>query len=173
MNLANIGVLRGNPFAIRDNLLLNDVNVAIEELLEFKKADGNAVADATTKNRGRDPRALRTISIETSIHIIMGGGYYLEKSSSSLLCSKTTSQIAEEMIKEIKKGINGTDILPGMIGEIGTSKDIAENEEKVLRAAASTQLETGLTTVVHPYPWGTTGMQILVANPKRALTGEN
>ncbi|TET66921.1 MAG: phosphotriesterase-related protein [Candidatus Aminicenantes bacterium] len=162
VNLTNIGILHRNPWVIKDNLVLDDVDLAIEELLEFKKAGGSTIVDATTRYMGRDPLALKAISIQIGLHIIAGCGYYFEENFPPSLSDKTISEIAEGMIKEIEEGIDNTDISPGVIGEVGSSKQITENEEKALRAAARTQLETNLTIIVHPYPWGgTTGMQIL------------
>jgi phosphotriesterase-related protein len=40
IKLSNVGLLNVNPFLIRDNLILNDSEVLLKELMEFKKAGG-------------------------------------------------------------------------------------------------------------------------------------
>jgi predicted metal-dependent phosphotriesterase family hydrolase len=55
---------------VKDNLLMNDVRLAERELLEFKKAGGDTVIDATSI--GRDPEALRRISRATGLNVIAG-----------------------------------------------------------------------------------------------------
>lgn len=40
VNIYDLGILRRNPYAIKDNLLLSDFELAERELKEFKKAGG-------------------------------------------------------------------------------------------------------------------------------------
>ena len=54
------------------------------------------------------------------------------------VCSGALKSV-EEMIKEIKVGIDDTNIRAGLIGEIGTSEPIGETEKKVLIASAGEQ----------------------------------
>ena len=46
VNLKNLGFIRRNVFKVRDNLILNDPDVSIEELLEYKKAGGSGLLRA-------------------------------------------------------------------------------------------------------------------------------
>ncbi len=58
VSLQNLSVLRVRATSSRDNLLLTDMNLAIEELLHFKRWGGQAVVDTTPGHGfGRDPRA--------------------------------------------------------------------------------------------------------------------
>lgn len=161
VNLTNLGFIRRNIFDIKDNLILNDVNIAIDEILEFKKAGGKTIIDATCSGLGRDPCSLKIISKKTDINIVIGCGFYIERFHPPYISYNSINEITEEIVSEINEGIKGTDILPGIIGEIGTSEYITKNEEKVLRAAAQAHLKTNLSIIVHPYPWGSTGMKIL------------
>ena len=69
VGIDNLGVLSRNPYAIKDNLVLNDVSIAKEELMEFKKAGGNTIVDATCRGIGRNPKALKDISKSTGIFL--------------------------------------------------------------------------------------------------------
>ena len=53
-------------------------------------------------------------------------------------------------MKEVTEGIDGTDVKAGLIGEIGCSWPLTQNERKVLRAAARAQNRCGCALMVHP-----------------------
>jgi phosphotriesterase-related protein len=80
----------------------------------------------------------------------MGTGYYIAPSYTPEMASKTEEEIADEFIREITVGVNGTGIKAGIIGEIGTSWPIEAVERKALRAAGMAQQETGVAINVHP-----------------------
>ena len=61
---------------------------------------------------------------------------------------QTVTELAEEMIRDLEVGFDGTGIRSGIIGEIGVSHPIADNEKKVLRAAGQAQKSTGA-TIIH------------------------
>ena len=151
VNITNLGEVRRNPFALMDNLLMDDVDLAIKEAKRFRWAGGKTIVDVTCGGMGGDVNALRKISIETGLNIIAGCGYYIDPSHPSSLNDKSVDEISNDIIDEIENGIEDTNIKPGIIGEIGTSQTLTENEEKVLRAAAKAQLKTGLPLYVHPY----------------------
>jgi phosphotriesterase-related protein len=161
VNIENLDVLSRNPYAIKDNLVLDDEDLAIEEVLHFKKAGGDALVDATNIGLGRDPSAMKRISRTTGIEIIVGCGYFTQDTNPKSILNLSIEEIAAEMVNEIKVGINNTKIRAGVIGEIGTSDPIGETEKKVLTAAAIAQTETGLGIIAHTYPWGKTGIEVL------------
>jgi phosphotriesterase-related protein len=53
-----------------------DPNTASEELRSFARYGGQTVVDMTNLGLQRDPAALRQVSEKTSVHIVMGTGYY-------------------------------------------------------------------------------------------------
>jgi phosphotriesterase-related protein len=58
--------------------LLDDPALAARELARYRAAGGGALVDLTTEDTGRDPLALRRISDETGVHVVMGCGWYRE-----------------------------------------------------------------------------------------------
>ena len=54
------------------------------------------------------------------------------------------------MISEINDGIEGTKLKPGIIGEIGTSWPITEDEKRSLQASAIAQTQTQTPVMLHP-----------------------
>ncbi|MCU6708927.1 hypothetical protein M6D81_09365 [Paenibacillus sp. J5C_2022] len=161
VTLATVGQLRRNPYAVLDNAILDEKEVARAELLAFKQAGGQTIVDLTLRHIGRDPVALADLSRELGIHIIAGCGYYIHATHPPDMNDKTIDQIADELRQEICVGIDGTNIRAGVIGEIGTSEMIYPNERKSLIAAAIVQQETGLGIHVHTDLWSANGLEIV------------
>ena len=150
----NLGILSRDCYALRDNLLLVD-----EELARFRDAGGDTVVDASLPGIGRDPEALRRISEKTGLNIIMGTGFYVGDTHPKELASMSDREVADLMVKELTEGVDGTGICAGYIGEIGISEIFDDKERKVLRAAALAQLDTGVAINVHINPWTTNGIE--------------
>ena len=161
VSINNLDILSRNPYALKDNLVLNDIKTAEEELLYFKIAGGSTIVDATSIGIGRDPEALRNIAVKLGLNIIAGSGYYTQDTNPKDMNQKKVEEIAREIINDIKKGISGTDVRAGVIGEIGTSEEIHPNEKKVLIASAKAQSETGVAIITHTYPWGKKGLEAI------------
>lgn len=153
--------LRQDPFVNRDNLALDDLPLAIEELRDFTAQGGRTVVDPTCRGIGRDPSKLRAISAATGLNIVMGSGYYLETSMPDSFAALTVDDIADQIVAEALIGTEGTDARIGLIGEIGVSSDFTEAEERSLRGAARAQVRTGLPLMVHLPGWFRLGHRVL------------
>ncbi|WP_214628293.1 phosphotriesterase family protein [Paenibacillus agaridevorans] len=167
VHMGNLGVLQRNPYAVLDNALIEDENVIKQELLAFKKAGGSTIVDLTLRDIGRDPILLTGLSRELGLNIVAGCGYYIQASHPPDMEERTVEGIAEEMVAEIRFGMDGTAVKAGVIGEIGTSAVIHPDERKALLAAALAQQETGLGVHVHTDLWARQGLEVM-----RILTGE-
>jgi phosphotriesterase-related protein len=139
-----------HPAGNLDNLLLQDEELAISEALFFKKAGGGTIVDMSNQYMGRNPQALARLSRATGLHIIMASGYYLGSTHPADMDSKTEEEISQEIVREVTDGVGNTGIRAGIIGEIGCSEPLTENERKALRAAAAAQQRTGAPLSVHP-----------------------
>lgn len=154
-------LLRDDPFGSRDNLALNDVAAAIEEVRLFAEAGGNTIVDPTGPDIGRNPRALQKISRATGVNVIMGSGHYISALHPQTLDRTTDDDLEEEIVSDIREGVDGTGIRAGIIGEIGVSRAFTESEERVLRAAARAQAVTGVPLLVHLPGWKRYGARVL------------
>lgn len=163
VNAENSDLLRKNPYAIKDNLLLSDMKAAVEEAGAFKEAGGRTIVDCTSIGIRRDARKLRRLAGATGLNVIAGCGYYTHDTHPPEMRGWSAERIADEMVKDLTEGIDGTDIRAGVIGEIGTSDPIHPDEEKVLIAAALAHRRTGVGIQVHTYPWGKTGPSVVDA----------
>ena len=115
VSIRHLGDLRRNPYALKDNLVLDDVDLAVKELAFFKKAGGNTIIDCTPIGAGRDARKIREIAEKTDLNIVVGCGYYTGDTHPEELERRSTEEIAEEMIGDFLEGIDGTDIKAGML----------------------------------------------------------
>lgn len=152
--------LRRDPFACRDNLRLDDDELAAEELGLFAAAGGRTVVDLTVPDIGRAPSRLRAIARRTGLQIVMGCGHYIAAAHPPDLAAEPVESIARRLVRELVDGVPGDGDGPvraGVIGEIGTSSPVTETERRVLEAAALAQLETGAPLFVHLDPWGREG----------------
>ena len=68
--------LAKNVAPLSDNYVLDDENVAVDEVNWFKENGGGTIVDVTSIGMKRDPEALNRVSQATGINVLMGTGYY-------------------------------------------------------------------------------------------------
>src|SRR5258708_2564876 len=149
ITLASRGLLQVDPYVSRRNLVLDDLDVAIAELSPFRELGGGSIVDLTIAGIRPQPSKLREVSEQTGLHIVAGCGYYTQRSHPPEVAALSESELLERLLHEIANGLGGTDVLPGIIGEIGTSSPVHPDEAKALRVAAAAQARTGLAINVH------------------------
>ncbi len=160
---ALMAAVRANPFAVHDNLLLDNEETAAAEVARFREAGGRTIVDLTTDELGRDPAALQRLSRRTGVNVVMGCGHYIGRSHPPGLAERGVAALAEGMIRDLTEGVavDGDEgsgrVRAGAIGEIGTSDPIEPAEQTVLEAACRAQLATGAALYVHLDPWGRAG----------------
>ena len=98
-------IVRANPFAVRDNLVLDDTTLAVVELARFAAAGGRTVVDLTLDEIGRDPAALRDIALRTGLNVVMGCGHYVGRAHPAGLADLPEEAIRDEMIRDLTEGV--------------------------------------------------------------------
>ena len=146
----NLWWIRYNYGGNKDNMELLDEDTAIAEAARFKKSGGQTIVDATSVGIKRDPLGLARIARVTGLNVIMGSGYYVHDYHPSNIVDKSEDEIVEEIVSDITEGVGDTGIRSGVIGEVGCSWPLEENERKSLRAAARAQRLTGAPLLIHP-----------------------
>ncbi|MBQ3022453.1 MAG: hypothetical protein IJD91_03910 [Clostridia bacterium] len=149
-----------DPYAILDNALLDNVDDAVKEIEYFKQWGGNTIVDCTLDEIGRDPKKLKEVSKRTGVNIILGCGHYYHKAHFPYVKDASVETLAEEMYRDITRGIGDTDIKAGIIGEIGTSAVMTDDEKKVLHAAGMVGAETGKAVHVHTDLYTQNGFEV-------------
>jgi len=157
VTVADRAALMTSPYSMKDNLVLDDMEAAAEECRELLTHHCDLVVDCSTAQIGRNPQRLLELSRSTGMRIVMGCGYYTGDTYPATVAERPREQLAEEMLLECEQGTVG--VRPGVLGELGTSREILPNERRVLEAAALVQKRTNLGVQVHTYPWGKCGLE--------------
>ena len=155
--------------------VLNEVELASDELMLFRAAGGGAVVEVTPPDLGRDPARLAEISRRSGVHVVMGTGWYRRAFYPEHLDRTSTAALAEAMAHELTEGVAG--VRAGVIGEIGCdSGHLTGVEERVLRAAGRAGLATGAAVTTHAsmHPVGLAQLDVLSeegVDPGRVVIG--
>ncbi len=124
--------------------------------LKQAKAGGiETIVDATTLDLGRDVNILAEASRRTGVNIICCSGWWTEKSR--FLTGVSVDRLARAFIREIREGVAGTGIKPGILKGASDKDGVLPHEETVLRAVARAHHETGLPIMLHSYSPGQVG----------------
>jgi predicted metal-dependent phosphotriesterase family hydrolase len=133
--------------------VLSHADIAVRELAEYDRVGGRTLVEVTTPDLGRDAAGLRWIAEQSSVHVVMGMGFYRWPYYPEWLDSVSTDELADMFVEEIRFGCASTGVRPGIIGEIGSHRAwVSAQEERVFRAAGRAQARTGLALMTHTPP---------------------
>lgn len=126
---------------------------ALPFLLEAKEKGVNTLFECTPAYVGRDPLLLRELSEKSGINIVTNTGYYGAGNNRFIPSSALGAgpeEMARDWIDEFNNGIEGTGIFPGFIKiAVDGGDTLSSMHLNLVRAAAITHKETGLTIVSH------------------------
>ena len=152
VEMSILGLLGRAAHCCKDNLVLDDVNLAVKEVLLFKGAGGGSIMELTLPGAGRNPLALKRIARRTGVNIVACCGYYVQATHPPFVAKASIDELEETMIRELTVGMDATRVKAGAIGEIGISPGkMMPNEKKVLKAAARAQIKTDVGLTVHTF----------------------
>lgn len=157
----NLGFIRYHGMPNADDTRLLDVETAIEEVGLYHQFGGDTLVDATSIGLARDPIGLLRISRATGVNVIMGASFYVDAAHPPGMDTRTEEEIAEQIVRDVTEGVSDTGIRAGLIGEVGCSWPLSDNERKVLRASAQAQRITGAPILVHPGQDETSPLRII------------
>jgi phosphotriesterase-related protein len=125
-------------------------------MMEAKQFGVKSIFDCTPNFLGRDAELLMMLSKASGLQLITNTGYYGARDNQHLppwAFTETEQQLAARWIDEFKNGIEKTSVKPGFI-KIGVDggKDLSPLHQKLVKAAAITHRETGLTICSHTGP---------------------
>ena len=145
-----LGYIRHHAMPNRDSSQLLDVNVAIDETMLYKQYGGGSMVDATSIGIARDPLGLARVSRATGVNIIMGASHYVAPAHPADMDDRSEDAIFAKIVEDVTEGVDGSGIRSGVIGEVGCSWPLTDNERKVLRASGRAQQATGAPLLIHP-----------------------
>jgi len=129
------------------------VERALPYLMALKEYGVTSFLDCTPAYLGRDPYILKELSERSGLHILTNTGYYGSGNNKFVpknALHASPHEIASVWIKEFREGVDGSGIRPGFIKmSVENEEHLSDMHKKLVRAAALTHLETGLTIVSH------------------------
>jgi phosphotriesterase-related protein len=131
------------------------VKKVLPYLKDLRDAGCETFIDCTPNYLGRDARLLLQLSKLSGLNIITNTGYYGGSDHKFLpdhVFSETPQRLAERWTDEWENGIDSTAVRPGFIKISVNPASLTEVSKKLIRAAALTHLNTGLTIASHTGP---------------------
>lgn len=132
------------------NSLLDQIDVAIEELVACRQDGGVTIVDLSCGGLRPDPDGLAEVSVRSGMQVVMGCGHYVDAYQDAANHGRSVDSFAEEMIDQVFEGAWGTDVRAGIIGEIGCQAPWTALEKRVMEGAVVAMNETGAALNVHP-----------------------
>lgn len=102
----------------------------------------------TDGNRRDSLEIYAEVSRESGVDVVLCTGFYREFSRPPYFYERSTAELADEMIRDISEGIDGSGVKAGIIKIALDSMDAAQNR-KLLAAAAIAQKATGVAVSTH------------------------
>jgi phosphotriesterase-related protein len=125
---------------------------ALPHLLAVRAKGCRTLVECTPAWLGRDPALLQRLSAASGLHIVTNTGYYgaaEDKFVPPHAYTETADQLAARWTAELRDGIEGTGIRPGLL-KIGVDKGaLSAIDRKLIVAAARCHRQTGLRIGVH------------------------
>ena len=131
-----LGEVRALPQSNRDNQRMGDVALSSAELRQYSMQGGRSIIEPTVEGIGRDPLGVQQVSRGSGVNIILGAGFYTERSHPPRLKGMSIDDIADEIARDLTEGIPGTGVRAGIIGEIGMDWDFTAEEQRNLQASS-------------------------------------
>jgi len=136
------------------------VETAAAMLTKVKLECGvTTVVDGTPINLGRDVRLLRAVAERTGLRIIASSGFYYQEEPGLAFYSE--EKLADLLLGECLNGIDGTDILPGIMKAAVETGGVTPYVSKILTAVGSAAAKSGLPVFCHHNPHHKNGGEIL------------
>jgi len=124
-------------------------------LLEARSKGIKSIVECTPAFIGRDVKLLENLADKSGLILLTNTGYYGASNNKYLpswAFTETAEQLSKRWIEEFENGVEQTSVKPGFI-KIGVNDgSLSELHQKLIKAAALTHLNTGLTICSHTGP---------------------
>jgi phosphotriesterase-related protein len=123
------------------------VRKVVDRLKEAKDEGVDTIVDVPPADVGRDIRLIEELSRKSGMQIVVCTGHWLHPSLS--MAARTVEELTDFFVLEIERGIEGSDIKPGVI-KVATDRDgVTPFLDRALRAAARASKATGIPVTTH------------------------
>lgn len=119
-------------------------------LVQLKDAGCSTFVDCSPEYLGRDPYILKELSRKSGLHLITNTGFYTRPYLPPFVHQASERDLSDIWIREARKRIGESGVYPGDIKiALNNGTIIDEIQQKILRAAIRTSLETNLPIQCH------------------------
>lgn len=147
-----LGDLRWSWMSLADNLILDDVDAATEELRAAHLEGLGTIVEATSWGMGPAhqvrPEALPQISAVSGVNIVAAYGSYIDKTLPRWWSELTEARMQNLFETALTQAIPGAAYRAGLLGLLGTSAEITPSEGRALRAAARAAAASGAAVTI-------------------------
>lgn len=161
VTIENLGFVRWNYLALRDNLILDDPDVAAHELAHAASLGQGAVVELTSWGMGPRHADLPAISRAAGVHVVAGYGTYLGRSLPEWLRDLDEGGLEDHLHSALTEEIPGAGYRAGVLGLLGTSAELDALEVMALRASARAAAKAGASVSIRLDPAARLGHEVL------------
>ncbi|WP_368900988.1 phosphotriesterase [Oceanobacillus oncorhynchi] len=136
-----------------------ELKSAINEVKKVKNYHVKTICDPTVLGLGRDVNFIKQISEATGVNILVATGIYTYNDIPIHFRNQSVDYMKKQFIRDIETGIQNTDIKAAFIKCSSDKQGITSDIEKVIRAAARANLETGKPIMTHSYAANEGGLE--------------
>lgn len=154
-----------------------EAKMAIEQIKRVQKYGVKTICDPTVYGLGRNVKFMERVAKETGIQIIASTGLFTFHYLPTRFQVESVDFMANQFVKDIKEGIQGTNIRAGFLKCATDEQGMTPDVEKVIRAVARAHHQTGVPIMTHSHPASGTGLKQLEifmdeqVDPKYVLIG--
>jgi predicted metal-dependent phosphotriesterase family hydrolase len=123
-----------------------DIAPVVEDVRNAARNGVICIVDGGHPDMGVNYEHLRQISMQTGVHVVASGGYYVQSTYPAEISTMSDDQIAESLAREANAGRYGAF---GEIGQAPDGADFTPDERKVFRAVGKAHLRTNLPIFTH------------------------
>lgn len=134
------------------------VSAAVRGLTELHTLGVDTVADLTVLGLGRNAELVARVAAESPVRILAATGYYAAeilppffRLNGPGLLVDGPEPLTRMFLSDIREGIAGTGVRAAIIKIASDETGITPDIERVFRAAATAQLETGVPILTHSH----------------------
>jgi phosphotriesterase-related protein len=152
VTMENLGYLRWNCLGLVDNLVLDDDDVAVDELRRAVAGGITLLVEDTAIGLNPQHARLPGIARRSGMAVAAAYGPYMSRVLPPWMAELDEQGLEDHLHAALADRIPGTDYRAALLGILGTSGDVLPDEWMRLRAAARAAARTGATVSVRLDP---------------------
>jgi phosphotriesterase-related protein len=126
-----------------------EIERAVANLQRLRAAGFDTFVDPSVPGVGRWVPLIQRVNEQVDMNIVVATGYFSLASLPLFLRMRSPAQIAELYVREIREGVDGTDVKAAFLKFVVEGSELVGDVPLLLKAIAMTHHETGVPIMVH------------------------